>query len=50
MTEGICTNCHGNGYVRDEDSEPKDCLICNSQGEVFDIHWQDTEFGKWLRA
>ena len=30
----ICPDCHGNGYVRNEDGDAIDCITCDSYGEV----------------
>ncbi len=33
--KNICPDCHGNGYIRSDESEgTQQCLTCNSQGEV----------------
>ena len=39
MTNPICPECHGNGYVPDADYESRqpvyrDCETCDSQGEL----------------
>ena len=37
MKKEICPECHGNGYVGDlEDKQlvNRDCLVCDSQGEI----------------
>ena len=30
----ICPDCHGNGYVRNEDGDAIDCITCDSYGEL----------------
>ena len=38
MYKAICDNCNGNGHIHITDSngrtEPKQCWMCNSEGEI----------------
>ena len=38
MYKAICDNCNGNGHINITDNkgvtEPKQCRICNSEGEI----------------
>lgn len=30
----VCPQCHGNGYVIDDDGQQGNCDVCDAQGEV----------------